>query len=164
LIVYQTRCLKLDDRNLHPRLPPDSHSQAKPHQNTQHNYNRCQNQRRSTTRNLISFLHPCKNIHYKYHQPRLSLESTHTTMSSSPSLPDTSTNADASTETEAEATLASSESLQTDMPLTMAASVVLDHLPRDAHTALSKAGLLEQDKSKTTLSHPILSYHTLSST
>ena len=29
----------------------------------------------------------------------------------------------------------------------MAASVVLDHLPRDAHTALSKAGLLEQDKS-----------------
>jgi ubiquitin-like protein ATG12 len=85
-------------------------------------------------------------------------------MSSSPSLPDTSTNADASTETEAEATLASSESLQTDMPLTMAASVVLDHLPRDAHTALSKAGLLEQDKSKTTFPHHILSYHTLSST
>ncbi|KEQ73199.1 ubiquitin-like protein, partial [Aureobasidium namibiae CBS 147.97] len=33
-----------------------------------------------------------------------------------------------------------------DMPMTMAASVVLDHLPRDAHTALAKAGLLEQDK------------------
>ncbi|KAK0944805.1 Ubiquitin-like protein [Friedmanniomyces endolithicus] len=33
-----------------------------------------------------------------------------------------------------------------DMPLTMAASVVLDHLPRDAHKALETAGELEQDK------------------
>lgn len=70
-------------------------------------------------------------------------------MSSSPAPRDAITNAE--TEREAEATedaaLASSESLQTDMPMTMAASVVLDHLPRDAHTALSKAGLLEQDKS-----------------
>jgi hypothetical protein len=93
-----------------------------------------------------------------YNQQQLRPNFTQTTMSSSPSPPDTSTNADASTETEAEATLASSESLQTDMPLTMAASVVLDHLPRDAHTALSKAGLLEQDKSISF--HPsILSYH-----
>ncbi|KAI4739754.1 ubiquitin-like protein [Aureobasidium sp. EXF-12298] len=67
-------------------------------------------------------------------------------MSSSRQSLDISANADAEMEQEAEATLASSESLQTDMPMTMAASVVLDHLPRDAHTALSKAGLLEQDK------------------
>ncbi|KAK3109678.1 Ubiquitin-like protein [Teratosphaeriaceae sp. CCFEE 6253] len=33
-----------------------------------------------------------------------------------------------------------------DMPLTMAASVVLDHLPKDAHKALETAGELEQDK------------------
>ncbi|KAK0774129.1 Ubiquitin-like protein [Friedmanniomyces endolithicus] len=33
-----------------------------------------------------------------------------------------------------------------DMPLTMAASVVLDHLPKDAHRALETAGELEQDK------------------
>ncbi|KAK0284240.1 Ubiquitin-like protein [Friedmanniomyces endolithicus] len=33
-----------------------------------------------------------------------------------------------------------------DMPLTMAASVVLDHLPKDAHRALEIAGELEQDK------------------
>jgi hypothetical protein len=74
-------------------------------------------------------------------------------MSSSPSLPDAIANAEMETETEtdAEATLASSDSLQTDMPLTMAASVVLEHLPRDAHTALSKAGLLEQDKSMLSL-------------
>lgn len=51
-------------------------------------------------------------------------------------------------EAETEATLTSNESLQTDMPMTMAASVVLDHLPRDAHDALSKAGMLEQEKSK----------------
>lgn len=50
-------------------------------------------------------------------------------------------------EAETEATLTSNESLQTDMPMTMAASVVLDHLPRDAHDALSKAGMLEQEKS-----------------
>jgi hypothetical protein len=76
-------------------------------------------------------------------------------MSSSPSPPDAINNAEMEAETEtetetqtAELTLASSEeSLQTDMPLTMAASVVLEHLPRDAHTALAKAGLLEQDKS-----------------
>jgi ubiquitin-like protein ATG12 len=73
-------------------------------------------------------------------------------MSSSPSPPDDIANAEmeTETETEADATLASSESLQTDMPLTMAASVVLEHLPRDAHTALSKAGLLEQGKSTIT--------------
>lgn len=70
-------------------------------------------------------------------------------MASSPSIPDTNT----TTEPEAEATLASDESLQTDMPMTMAASVVLDHLPRDAHTALSKAGLLDKEKSKTALTH-----------
>ncbi|KAG9857317.1 APG12-domain-containing protein, partial [Aureobasidium melanogenum] len=62
-------------------------------------------------------------------------------MASSPSIPDATT-----TEPEAEATLASDESLQTDMPMTMAASVVLDHLPRDAHTALSEAGLLDKQK------------------
>ncbi|KAI4758571.1 hypothetical protein E4T52_09248 [Aureobasidium sp. EXF-3400] len=67
-------------------------------------------------------------------------------MSSSRQSLDVSANAEAEMEQEAEATLASSESLQTDMPMTMAASVVLDHLPRDAHTALSKAGLLDQDK------------------
>ncbi|KAI4730353.1 hypothetical protein E4T49_01772 [Aureobasidium sp. EXF-10728] len=61
-------------------------------------------------------------------------------MASPPSPPDTTT------ETEAEATLASDESLQTDMPMTMAASVVLDHLPRDAHTALANAGLLDKEK------------------
>jgi ubiquitin-like protein ATG12 len=74
-------------------------------------------------------------------------------MSSSPSPPDAVNNADMEQETEtpAEATLASSEeSLQTDMPLTLAASVVLEHLPRDAHAALSRAGLLEQDKSMMT--------------
>lgn len=35
-----------------------------------------------------------------------------------------------------------------DMPSTMAASVVLDHLPRDAHTALEHAGELPQPKSE----------------
>jgi len=35
-----------------------------------------------------------------------------------------------------------------DMPLTMAASVVLDQLPRDAHKALETAGELEQEKGK----------------
>jgi ubiquitin-like protein ATG12 len=75
-------------------------------------------------------------------------------MSSSLSPPDATANVkmETETETDADATLASSESLQTDMPLTMAASVVLEHLPRDAHTALSKAGLLEQDKSMMTFS------------
>jgi len=33
-----------------------------------------------------------------------------------------------------------------DLPLTMAASVILDHLPRDAHRALETAGELEQAK------------------
>ena len=33
-----------------------------------------------------------------------------------------------------------------DLPLTMAASVVLDHLPRDAHKALETAGELEVAK------------------
>ncbi|KAG9675356.1 hypothetical protein KCU99_g7202, partial [Aureobasidium melanogenum] len=70
-------------------------------------------------------------------------------MASSPSIPDATT-----TEPEAEATLVSDESLQTDMPMTMAASVVLDHLPRDAHTALSKAGLLDKDKSKSSNQSP----------
>lgn len=35
-----------------------------------------------------------------------------------------------------------------DLPMTMAASVVLDHLPRDAHQALETAGLLEQAKGR----------------
>ncbi|KAK6000690.1 hypothetical protein QM012_003415 [Aureobasidium pullulans] len=77
-------------------------------------------------------------------------------MASSPSIPDTTITTTTEPEPEAEATLASDESLQTDMPMTMAASVVLDHLPRDAHTALSKAGLLDKEKSKTipTTFHP----------
>lgn len=33
-----------------------------------------------------------------------------------------------------------------DLPLTMAASVVLEHLPKDAHQALETAGELEQAK------------------
>lgn len=33
-----------------------------------------------------------------------------------------------------------------DLPLTMAASVVLEHLPKDAHEALETAGELEQVK------------------
>jgi ubiquitin-like protein ATG12 len=33
-----------------------------------------------------------------------------------------------------------------DLPLTMAASVVLEHLPKDAHKALETAGELEQAK------------------
>lgn len=33
-----------------------------------------------------------------------------------------------------------------DLPLTMAASVVLEHLPADAHKALETAGELEQPK------------------
>lgn len=33
-----------------------------------------------------------------------------------------------------------------DLPLTMAASVVLDHLPKDAHHALNTAGELSQPK------------------
>lgn len=87
-------------------------------------------------------------------------------MSSSPAPQDaiTDTTTGSGTETpEAEATLASSESLQTDMPMTMAASVVLDHLPRDAHTALSKAGLLEQGKSMTSLSISQPSFQSISS-
>lgn len=40
-----------------------------------------------------------------------------------------------------------------DLPLTMAASVVLDHLPKDAHKALETAGELEQAKG-TMLSFP----------
>ena len=35
-----------------------------------------------------------------------------------------------------------------EMPLTMAASVVLDHLPKDAHKALDEAGKLGLDKSE----------------
>jgi len=35
-----------------------------------------------------------------------------------------------------------------DMPLTMAASVVLEQLPKDAHSALEHAGELAQAKSK----------------
>jgi ubiquitin-like protein ATG12 len=35
-----------------------------------------------------------------------------------------------------------------DLPLTMAASVVLEHLPKDAHQALETAGELEQAKGK----------------
>ncbi|THW97291.1 ubiquitin-like protein [Aureobasidium pullulans] len=65
-------------------------------------------------------------------------------MSSTPPLPQDTPETEAEAETEA--TLTSNESLQTDMPMTMAASVVLDHLPRDAHDALSKAGMLEQEK------------------
>lgn len=37
----------------------------------------------------------------------------------------------------------------TDMPLTMAASVVLEQLPKDATKALETAGELEQAKGKT---------------
>ncbi|THW70802.1 hypothetical protein D6D19_07608 [Aureobasidium pullulans] len=66
-------------------------------------------------------------------------------MSTTPPLPQDTPETEAEAETEA--TLTSNESLQTDMPMTMAASVVLDHLPRDAHNALSKAGMLEQEKS-----------------
>jgi ubiquitin-like protein ATG12 len=33
-----------------------------------------------------------------------------------------------------------------DMPLTMAASVVLDQLPKDAHKALETAGELDREK------------------
>ncbi|TKA79596.1 Ubiquitin-like protein ATG12 [Friedmanniomyces simplex] len=51
--------------------------------------------------------------------------------SSTPSPPDTGLDADDNA---------------ADMPLTMAASVVLDHLPKDAHKALETAGELEQDK------------------
>jgi len=53
--------------------------------------------------------------------------------------------------TEAESTPPPEEQLEdepADMPLTMAASVVLDHLPRDAHSALEHAGELPQAKSK----------------
>ncbi|TIA77148.1 hypothetical protein D6C76_05036 [Aureobasidium pullulans] len=67
-------------------------------------------------------------------------------MSSTPPLPQDTPEMEAEAETEA--TLTSNESLQTDMPMTMAASVVLDHLPRDAHDALSKAGMLEQEKTR----------------
>lgn len=35
-----------------------------------------------------------------------------------------------------------------DLPMTMAASVVLEHLPKDAHKALETAGELEQEKGK----------------
>lgn len=35
-----------------------------------------------------------------------------------------------------------------EMPMTMAASVVLDHLPRDAHMALNEAGRLGVEKSE----------------
>lgn len=38
------------------------------------------------------------------------------------------------------------EETAADMPLTMAASVVLEHLPKDAHEALETAGELEQAK------------------
>lgn len=72
------------------------------------------------------------------------------------------TTAEMEAEAETEATLTSNESLQTDMPMTMAASVVLDHLPRDAHDALSKAGMLEQEKSSNHLhSFPLtfLTFH-----
>lgn len=46
-----------------------------------------------------------------------------------------------------------------DLPLTMAASVILDHLPRDAHRALETAGELEQAKG--TRSEIMLSSHML---
>ena len=36
----------------------------------------------------------------------------------------------------------------TEMPMMMAASVVLEHLPKDAHKALETAGELEQVKGK----------------
>jgi ubiquitin-like protein ATG12 len=39
-----------------------------------------------------------------------------------------------------------------DLPLTMAASVILDHLPKDAHQALETAGELEQAKGTPTIS------------
>lgn len=42
--------------------------------------------------------------------------------------------------------LEQSEDNTADLPLTMAASVVLDHLPRDAHRALETAGELELAK------------------
>jgi len=40
-----------------------------------------------------------------------------------------------------------------DMPLTMAASVVLDQLPKDAHGALEHAGELPQAKSMSFCHH-----------
>jgi len=46
-----------------------------------------------------------------------------------------------------------------DMPLTMAASVVLDHLPKDAHRALETAGELEQDKGEYSLSRSCYPIH-----
>lgn len=49
-----------------------------------------------------------------------------------------------------------------DLPMTMAASVVLDQLPRDAHTALETAGELKdasgQVRGKGTLLHKSLRY------
>ena len=78
-------------------------------------------------------------------------------MSSTPPLPQDTPEMEAEAETEA--TLTSNESLQTDMPMTMAASVVLDHLPRDAHDALSKAGMLEQEKSSNHLHFFHLTFH-----
>ncbi|KEQ99936.1 hypothetical protein AUEXF2481DRAFT_204920 [Aureobasidium subglaciale EXF-2481] len=62
-------------------------------------------------------------------------------MSSSPP-PDMVTEAEA----DEEESLASNESPAAEMPMTMAASMVLDHLPLDAHNALSSAGMLEQKK------------------
>ncbi|KXT04412.1 hypothetical protein AC578_3642 [Pseudocercospora eumusae] len=38
------------------------------------------------------------------------------------------------------------ETTAADMPMTMSASIILDHLPKDASKALTTAGQLEQDK------------------
>jgi hypothetical protein len=51
-----------------------------------------------------------------------------------------------STQTPPDAQLEDNEDKNTDMPLTMAASVVLDQLPKDAHKALENAGELDQPK------------------
>lgn len=58
-----------------------------------------------------------------------------------PQSPENNTEADAVIETENEA----DDGI--DMPMTMAASVVLEHLPKDAHQALQKAGMLAHEKS-----------------
>ena len=73
-------------------------------------------------------------------------------MPSSPS-PTASPSSPALEEISSSATAA--DAVSNDLPLTMAASVVLDHLPRDAHRALETAGELELAKGE--LMVPLLS-------
>jgi ubiquitin-like protein ATG12 len=49
--------------------------------------------------------------------------------------------------TSASPDIAEEDDAGADLPMTMAASVVLEHLPKDAHKALETAGELEQLKS-----------------